>query len=119
MRGIKGKTYEKHSLDMQLLEIRVPHKNEVEINAMDQLFASLYGLSYGGKGIKRLFKASDFISFEIIAFPETIRFYVCVSKNIRTMVEKQIHASYPSADIKDVEEYKTPPCVRYWAHGHG
>ncbi len=104
-KSLKNRKYEKRSLDMQLLEVRVPNKNEIEISAMDQLFASLYGLAHGGKGLKGFWRVSDFISFEIIALPETIRFYVCVSGKIRAMVEKQIHASYPSADIQEVEEY--------------
>jgi hypothetical protein len=101
----KESANERRSLKMVLLEIRVPQKNEVEINAMDQLFSSLYGLSKGGKGLKGMLKASDFISFEIVAFPETIRFYVAVHAKLRVLVEKQIHASYPSADIRDTEEY--------------
>jgi hypothetical protein len=72
---------------------------------MEQVFASLYGLSKGGKNIKSFFEASDFVSFEVVAFPETIRFFVAVSRKLRALVEKQIHASYPTADIRDVEEY--------------
>ena len=102
---IKQKRLEKESLNMDLLEIRVPQNNEVEISAMDQFFSSLYGLSTGGKGLKNYLNIPEFISFEIVAFPETIRFYVCVPKNLKTMIEKQIHASYPTADIYDVEEY--------------
>lgn len=96
--------FEKHSLGLVLLEVRVPQNNEVEINAMDQLFSSIYGLAES-KGFKGFFKASDFISFEIVAFPETIRLYISVPKHFRTMIEKQVHASYPTADIRQVEEY--------------
>jgi hypothetical protein len=103
-RRLKAKSYEKKSLQMLLLEVRVPQNNEVEINAMDQLFASLYGLSRP-KGIKRFFSSSDFLSFEIVAFPESVRFFICVSQSQRNMLEKQIHASYPAADIREGEEY--------------
>jgi hypothetical protein len=102
---VKQGAYERRSLRMSLLEVRVPQNNEVEINAMDQLFSSLFGLATGGKGIKGMFKPSDFISFEMVAFPETIRFFVAVPEKLRVMVEKQIHASYPTADIRDAEEY--------------
>lgn len=105
IRKVKERKYERRSLKMELLEIRVPQNNEIEINAMDQFLASLNSLSHAGKGLKGLFKISDFVSFEIVAFPETIRFYICVSNNIRAMVEKQIHSSYPNADIQEVEEY--------------
>lgn len=101
---MRDSAYEKRSLDMKLLEIRVPQNNEVAINAMDQLFSSLHGIS-SKKSFGGLLKSSDFISFEIVAFPETIRFYVSASNNLRAMVEKQIHASYPTAEIRDSEEY--------------
>jgi hypothetical protein len=103
-RKMKSLAYEKRSLDMSILEVRVPQNNEVETNAMDQLFASLYGLSTK-KVLLGLTKTSDFISFEIVAFPETIRFYISAPRNLRAMVEKQIHASYPTADVRDAEEY--------------
>jgi len=105
LKKIRNRIFEKRALKMKLLEVRVPHSNEVEINAMDQLFSSLYGVSKGGKRLKKYFKASDFISFEIVALPETIRFFVSVSVNLKAMVKKQIHASYPSAEIHEVEEY--------------
>jgi len=92
------------ALDMLLLEVRVPQNNEVEINAMDQLFSALSGLSKS-KRLFGLIKSVDSISFELVALPETIRFFVAVPKNLRLMVEKQIHASYPSADVREVEEY--------------
>src|SRR4030042_4863028 len=71
LRKVREFAYEKRSLSMKLLEVRVPQNNEVEVSAMEQLFASLYGLSKT-KGIKKFTKAVDFISFEIIALPETI-----------------------------------------------
>jgi len=63
VRSKKESAFEKKSLDMRLLEIRLPQTNEVEINAMEQLFASLYGLS-SQKGMMSAsdFKRSDFIS---------------------------------------------------------
>lgn len=105
LKKVKDKLFEKRSLNMRLLEVRVPQNNEVEINAMDQLFASLFGLSKGGKRLRKFFKASDFISFEIVALPETIRFYVSTPSHLRAMVEKQIHASYPTAEVRETEEY--------------
>lgn len=100
-RGRRKSAFENKSLKMVLLEIRVPQSNEIEINAMEQLFAALHGLSTN----KGMFSASDFISFEIVGFPETIRFFVVVPIDMRATVEKQIHAHYSAADISEVEEY--------------
>ncbi len=102
---LRFSAYEKKSLNMCLLEVRVPQNNEIEISAMEPVFASLNSLSKGGKGIRSISQTADFVSFEIVALPETIRFFVCVNKDQREMIEKQIHSSYPSADIQEVDEY--------------
>lgn len=96
---------EQGSLGAALLEVRLPKKNEIEINAADQMFSSIYGMGKPKGIIGRLFKSSPSVSFEIVALPESIRFYVHVPLKVRSLVEKQIHAAYPSADISECEEY--------------
>ena len=49
-------------------------------------------------------KYKPHISFEIVGMPEDIRFYVYAPNKYRDMVEKQINASYPDAEIKIVDE---------------
>jgi len=101
---VRESKFKRQSYKMKLLEVRVPQNNEIEISSMDQLFASLYGLAKP-KGLAKLYNVPKFISFEIAAFPETIRFYVSVPDTLQNLVEKQIHAAYPVADIRFVEEY--------------
>jgi len=100
---VKYRKREKKSLDSVLLQIAVPRNNETKIDAAEQMFASLYSLKSGG--FKSKFKAQDHISFEIVAQKEDIRFYICVSKDLQDLVEKQIHGAYPGAEIKEVKEY--------------
>lgn len=101
IRSRKKSAFENRSLDLVVLEVRVPQSNEIEISAMEQFFASLYGMSQK----KGMFSASDFISFEIVALPETIRFFIAVPEDMRATIEKQLHANYPTADVSDVDEY--------------
>lgn len=95
---------EKNSLESSILEVRLPKENEVEIKAAEQLYTGLYDLAKV-KGIDSIIKSPPHITFEIVAFPDSIRFYVVVPKKYRTMVEKQIHAVYTTAEVVDADEY--------------
>lgn len=103
--SVKETSMEQKSLKTVTFEVRVPKTNEVEIQAADQMFSSLLGISEKLEGMKKLFGARSFISFEILALPTTIRFYVVTTKNLASVVEKQINAAYPEADIAMTEEY--------------
>jgi len=94
---------EKRSLDSVLLQVAVSRGNEVKIDAMEQLFASLHAIKKGGW--KQRFSTQPQISFEIIAKPEEIRFYVWTYKSLQDLVEKQIHGAYPDAEIVEVPEH--------------
>ena len=98
---------EKKSLDMVCLQVAVPPDNEIKTDAMEQVFNSLSAIKKGGLGPFGWFsflQAQPAISFEIVAIKEDIRFYIVVPNKLRDLVEKQIHGSYPGADIKIVEE---------------
>lgn len=104
--GFWKKSRERHekSLDTSLLEISLPRDNEIKIDAAEQLFSSLTSIK-SAKGIFGFLKVPDSISFEIVARPQDIRFYVGVPNKVRDMVEKQIHGSYPDAQILEVDDY--------------
>lgn len=99
----KNRNRETRSIDSVLLQIAVPRGNEIKIDAMDQLFAALYSIKKGGW--KQRYDIQPTISFEIVAKQEDIRFYVWCPKKIQDLIEKQIHGSYPDADIIEVPEY--------------
>lgn len=94
---------EERSLDSVLLQVSLPFSNEVKIDAAEQLFAALYSIKSGGKF--PFSKPPNHLSFEIVALPEDIRFYVSVPTDLRDAVEKQIYGSYPNAEILEVSEY--------------
>ncbi len=98
------KDREIRSLESILLQVAVPRDNEIKIDAAEQMFASFASLHSSG-GMFSFFKPQPHLSFEIVAFPEDIRFYVAVPQKYRDLVEKQIHGAYPGADITQVDEY--------------
>ena len=101
-RGREGR-----SIDSVLLQIAVPRDNEIKIDAMEQLFSSLHSIKKGGW--KQKFGVQPTVSFELVARQEDIRFYVWTPKDLKDLVEKQIHGAYPDAEILEVEEYNIFP----------
>ncbi len=99
----KYRNREEHSLEMVLMQIAVPRDNEIKIDAAEQMFSSLHSIAHGD--FWSFLKPQEHISFEIVAKPEDIRFYVAVPKKLTDLVEKQIHGAYPGADIRQVDEY--------------
>src|SRR3989344_2113222 len=94
---------EKRSLEFVLFEVRLPRDNEIKIDAAEQMFASFYSVKRSG--VTAPLKAEDHFSFEIVGRKEEIRFYVSCHKDLRDLVEKQIHGAYPGAEVKAVDEY--------------
>ncbi|MBU2035993.1 hypothetical protein KKC36_00895, partial [Patescibacteria group bacterium] len=94
---------EEKSLDSVLLQVAVTRNNEIKIDAMEQLFASLYSIKKGGW--KQKFSVQPAISFEIVARQEDIKFYVWTPKEFKDLIEKQINGAYPDAEILEVEEF--------------
>lgn len=75
------------------------------IGVAESLFASLGGLS-PEHGLKSWFVGrEDEISFEIVMHEGLIHFYVAMPDKLRDVVEEQIHANYPHADIEEIEDY--------------
>lgn len=95
---------DKKAIDTVSFEVRVPADNEFEISAAEQMFSSLYSIFKGG-WYNEVARQQDFVSFELVGLPETIRFYVVCPRKIGSMVEKLIHGAYPTAEITQVEEY--------------
>ena len=100
---LRAKGREERSIDSVLLLVAVPRNNEIKIDAMEQLFSSLYSIKKGGW--KQKYITQPTISFEIVAKKEDIRFYIWTPKPYQDLLEKQIHGTYPDADIREVEEY--------------
>lgn len=100
---MRNKDREERSLEFVLLSIAVPRDNEIKIDAAEQMFSSL--ASIYKSGTFSFLKPQDHFSFEIVAVPEEIKFYVSCPRSLEDLVEKQIHGAYPGAEVREVEEY--------------
>ncbi|HSX18944.1 MAG TPA: type IV secretion system DNA-binding domain-containing protein [Candidatus Saccharimonadales bacterium] len=100
---MKNKDREEKSLEFALLSISVPRDNEIKIDAAEQMFASLASIHH--ESTFSFLKPHEHFSFEIVALPEEMKFYISCPKELQDLVEKQIHGSYPGAEVKEVDEY--------------
>ncbi len=94
---------EEEALKFVLLQVMVPHDNEIKIDAMEQIFASLYSMKTGGRF--KWLHPQPHISLEIVSVNDEIKFYIACPQKLRELVERQIHSGYPDAEIKTVDEY--------------
>lgn len=88
-----------------VLLLQVPRTNDKKELAAEQMFASLHGLLTMPS--RSSFRAAERerISFEIAVLKKRIGFYVWVPEYLKSFVEEQIYAQYPTVHISDVDDY--------------
>jgi hypothetical protein len=92
-----------------VLLLQVPRTNDKKELAAEQMFASLFGLlTIPAHG---LFQTTirERISFEIAVIQRRIGFYVWVPSYLKSYVEEQMYAQYPSVQISEVPDYTMTP----------
>lgn len=90
------------------LEMRISGENMKTPKAMEQVFASLFGIySFGNSwGMKYLKGKIDlWISFEIVGSAEGIRFFIRTPSQYRNLLESALYAQYPDAEIIPADDY--------------
>ena len=98
---------EELALDMVVLKVRMPKDNEIKIDAAEQFFTSLYSLKNSYDYFSNFFDfihLEETLAFEIVASQGEINFFVHVPLKLKDLIEKQIYANYPNADITLVDE---------------
>ncbi|MCC7303989.1 type IV secretory system conjugative DNA transfer family protein [bacterium] len=101
---VRHQDREQKALSYAMYIVRCPYDNEVPIKAAEQMFSSVYGLYKKKKFLQKLLNSDEGISFEIIAYPEHIGFYVYTPKRFGQLVEKLILGTYQNAEVIEVPE---------------
>jgi hypothetical protein len=93
----RQKIEKEYEYNLTFLHIKIPSDNEVETKVAETMFSNLWGFkkSYW----QSLFSGQYRVSFEIVSKSNGIGFYVVVPDDIAMLVEKQINAAYPTAEI--------------------
>lgn len=100
---LRFRNREEVSMNFVLLEIAVPKDNEIKVEAVEQMFSSLYSLKKGGFWQK--FAAQQHLSLEVVGKKEDIRFYISCHKNNVELIEKMVVGTYPGTQVVQVDEY--------------
>jgi len=95
------------SINYVLLAITVPAENEKNPKSMEQIFAGLHGIKSDLNFVEKYWegKVQDIISLEIVGINGHIRFLIRTPDYFRDLVEANIYAQYPDAEITEVEDY--------------
>ncbi len=92
------------AVESDLLILEIPKANDKSELAAEQLFASLHGILRDKQELKLNGGVQEHLSFEIASVNGQIRFYVWVPKTLRSFVEGQIYAQYPTVQIREADE---------------
>jgi hypothetical protein len=115
---VKHRMYIKYTVprirDAAFLEIQMPKeaankedaaRGEDEKKQLIAVAEQMYTTLSNAMQRKGFFKADDYIVFEIAAVEKKISFYINCSIELQDLVEKQIQAQYPHAQIERVAAY--------------
>ncbi|TAK03643.1 hypothetical protein EPO34_00570 [Patescibacteria group bacterium] len=98
-----------------LLAINVPAMTEQSPKAVEALFSNLIGsfsnLIWKEKWLKG--KVQPVFSFEIASTEGYIQFYVHTQTKYRDVIEANVYAHYPEAEIVEVEDYAASAPTKY------
>lgn len=99
------------NIEWNLLEIKISREIEKRPKTMEEFFSGIY--STNDVMIDTLFDVyldgtlDVWFSFEIVSIEGDVHFYVRTPTRSRDIIESQIYAQYPDAEIKEVEDYVT------------
>jgi len=90
-----------------LLEIKPPKDVFKSPLAMELVLNSLYQMGGVGNWFDRYWKGNlrNYFSLEIVSTEGTIKFYIRTSDKFKKLIESQIYAQYPQAEVREVEDY--------------
>ena len=90
-----------------LLEIKVPREVAKSPKAMESILAGIHGTRRMGNMLEQWWDGwiTSWFSFEIVGDERGVHFYIWTNAFFKRMLESQIYAQYPSAEVREVEDY--------------
>jgi len=83
--------------DKALLLIRIPQEIEKRVLSFEQLLVNIHEIMH-----------HHVFSFEMTSYNQHIYFFTCVERRLKELIEGQIYAQYPFAEIEEVADYSKP-----------
>ena len=109
-----------NSLQWTMLEIIPPKDLEKGPKPMESIFYGLCGVLETNNAFADFIvgRLNDMFSFELVSLGGEVHFYIRTQKKFRNMIEANVYAQYPDAEVIEVEDYmqKFPKVVpnKYW-----
>lgn len=96
-----------NSIKWKLIEIKPPKDVFKSPLAMELMLNSLYQTGGTGNWFDKHWKGNvrNYFSLEIVSTEGSIHFYIRTSEKFKKIIESQIYAQYPQAEIFEVEDY--------------
>jgi len=90
--------------------VKITRDIEKTPKAMEQIFSGLHGILTRVKFLDKYWKGKvqEWFSFEIAGIDNSVYFFIRTPEKFRNLVEAQIHAQYPDAEILEVLDYVAP-----------
>lgn len=96
------------SVQYKLLEIRIPKDIVKTPKSMENIFATFHATKMTIDEFKKKYIEGQiqlWLSLEIVGTGGGIAFYIRTPEQFRNLIEAQIYAQYPDAEIVEVEDY--------------
>lgn len=81
--------------DAVFLSVKIPATSEKKEDAMEEFLRSLH----------RVLPNNTTLSLELASSDQFIRFYIVIPKAIKNLVESQLYAQYPDAEVDETSDY--------------
>ena len=95
------------AMNWVVLEVIPPADIEATPQAMEMIYDGLLGITKGINPIEEFVNGETrmYLSFELVSKEGNIHFYIRVAKNFKNLIESNIHAQYPTAEVREVPDY--------------
>lgn len=87
--------------DKILLLVRIPQEIERRVLAFEQLLINMHEIL-----------RNNIFSLELTSYNQHIYFFVCAERRLKELIEGQIYAQYPFAEIEETNDYTNPEVLK-------
>ncbi|MDO8498307.1 MAG: DUF87 domain-containing protein [bacterium] len=77
------------------LFIKIPPSSDKAESSMEEFLRTLH----------RVLPNNTNFSLELVSSEQFLRFYICLPKDLKSLLESQLYAQYPDAEIEEVPDY--------------
>lgn len=95
------------SVKWMFLAVSIPSESEINPKSMEQAIAGLYGIKAPSNFVEKYWegKVQLHMTFELVGIGGHVRFIIGLAEKFRDLVEANIYAYYPDAEIIEIEDY--------------